>query len=138
MNVLPDAGTDMISHSLATLLLGAAGAVIGAATATAHSVNPAIGLLWQLVGCLAGALTSVWLQPYQNMKPWEIVASVAVAFGFSFFVTPLFFPIDGSRESGGRFYAMATASFILIPVLLKKAKDTARNLGGGSLTEKDE
>lgn len=124
----------MLSHPVTALSLGAVGTLFGALT-TVHTGDVSLGLLWQVIGCMGGAMTSLWFQPWKNMLWAERGFSFLVAMFFSFFVTPIFFQIDGSRESGGRFYVMATAAFVLIPFLIKKLKI---NIGGAKLSEDDE
>lgn len=88
--------------------------------------SPAWLWAWTTLAAVAGALTALSAKPFANMSKTEIMLALFVGSSFAVFVGPwavhLIYggePID-LRIMGGIYYIMASASNVLIPLLVRK------------------
>lgn len=93
--------------------------------------------VWTLISAVAGAITSLSFQQWENMSGWKITFALFVGASFGFFVGPVvLINVDDPRIAGGIIWIMAAGSNILIPRAVKAMSAVMDRLfGANSETE---
>lgn len=107
--------------------------------------------LFVSLAAIAGAMTSLTFRPYKTMLWWEIALAFTVSLGFALSVGPLVAEFSARsivrllggdangpvnlRIFGAVMWLLAASSHVVIPVLIRRAKDKAANWNGSEASE---